>query len=275
MNHTQEVALGERFEFGGNWKRFLDVLDDSRVCEAETSLKEMLEISSLAGRRFVDIGSGSGLFSLAAHRLGASVHSFDYDPQSVSCTRELKRRYAPQSADWSIESGSVLDTSYLGDLGQFDIVYSWGVLHHTGRMWEALRNIEPLVSPGGRLFIAIYNDQGGQTRRWKTLKALYNRHRFLRLPLTTYALIKAWWISIVKDTLKGAPLRSWNAYKEVNRGMSPWHDLVDWIGGYPFEVAKPEQIFDFFRSKGFRLDRLHTCAGGHGCNEFVFTRITA
>ena len=54
------------------------------------------------------------------------------------------------------------------------------------------------------------------------------------------------------------------------RGMSYWHDLIDWIGGYPFEVAKPEQVFEFMRLRGFQLERLKTCGGGLGCNEFVF-----
>jgi 2-polyprenyl-6-hydroxyphenyl methylase/3-demethylubiquinone-9 3-methyltransferase len=56
------------------------------------------------------------------------------------------------------------------------------------------------------------------------------------------------------------------------RGMSPWRDVVDWVGGLPFEVAKPEEIFEMFQQRGFSLDRLRTCAGGLGCNEFVFSR---
>ena len=88
-----EVARGERFEFGKNWGRFLAVLNDERISEAEASLKSMLKVEGLTGKSFLDIGSGSGLFSLAARRLGARVHSFDYDPQSVACTAELKRRY--------------------------------------------------------------------------------------------------------------------------------------------------------------------------------------
>ena len=54
--------------------------------------------------------------------------------------------------------------------------------------------------------------------------------------------------------------------------MSVWHDWIDWIGGYPFEAAKPEEIFALLRTQGFRLDHLITCGGGLGCNQFVFTR---
>ena len=118
----QEVSRGERFKFGENWSRFLKVLNDERIFEAEKSLKQMLGIEDLEGNSFLDIGSGSGLFSLAARRLGARVHSFDYDPHSVASTRELKRRYFPEDSDWTVEEGSVLDREYLESLGKFDIV---------------------------------------------------------------------------------------------------------------------------------------------------------
>jgi len=147
--HQNELNAGERFAFGDNWARFLSILNDERIRMAEESLKRMLEVETLAGKSFLDIGSGSGLFSLAARRLGARVHSFDYDPQSVACTAELKRRYFPDDAQWVVEEGSALDMDYLNRLGQFDVVYSWGVLHHTGAMWQALKNVAPLVAGGG------------------------------------------------------------------------------------------------------------------------------
>lgn len=120
---------------------------------AEQSLCQMLAVSNLTGKHFLDAGSGSGLFSLAAHRLGATVHSFDYDPQSVACTRELKKKYFPENETWVIEEASVLNQNYLSHLGQFDVVYSWGVLHHTGAMWEALGNVAPLVGCCGWAFV--------------------------------------------------------------------------------------------------------------------------
>src|SRR2546426_1571009 len=140
MRHSEEILGGGRFAFGENWARFLALLDDQRIRDAEESLQSKLEVENLAGKSFLDIGSGSGLFSLAARRLGARVHSFDYDPQSVACTAELRRRYFPGDERWTIEGASVLDAAYLASLGPFDVVYSWGVLHHTGHMWQALEN---------------------------------------------------------------------------------------------------------------------------------------
>src|SRR5688572_17419822 len=122
----KEIKEGQRFAFGKNWSHFLTHLDEERIRQAENSLKEMLEIDSLEGKHFLDVGSGSGLFSLAAKRLGASVHSFDYDPDSAACAKQLKQIYFKDDPDWIIERGSVLDASYLKGLGQFDIVYSWG-----------------------------------------------------------------------------------------------------------------------------------------------------
>src|SRR5450432_3200778 len=128
--HAAEVASGERFEFGKNWAAFLAGMNDARIAAGEQSLREMLQIDSLQGKTFLDIGSGSGLFSLAARRLGAKIQSFDYDPASVACTRELKARYYPEDENWTVASGSVLDADYVNSLGRFDVVYSWGVLHH-------------------------------------------------------------------------------------------------------------------------------------------------
>lgn len=273
QQHQKEIAQGNRFEFGLNWSQFLKSLDEERIAEAEVSLKQMLGLTDLKGLTFLDIGSGSGLFSLAARRLGAKVHSFDYDPASVACGTELKRRYFPDDPEWAVEQGSALDQAYLKTLGQFDIVYSWGVLHHTGSMWEALANASSCVKDKGRLFVAIYNDQGGASRAWLAVKVAYNKlPKPLRFLVLGPASVRLWGPSTVKDLLRGKPFQTWRTYKKW-RGMTPWRDVVDWVGGLPFEVAKPEEIIDFYKEKGYTLLTLKTQAGGLGCNEFVFVKI--
>ncbi len=270
--HEQEVSAGDRFEFGRNWTKFLSQLDDLRIKVAEDSLKRLLGIPDLQGKSFLDVGSGSGLFSLAARRLGATVHSLDYDPQSVACTTELRRRFFASDSQWRVEQGSALDPEYLRSLGAFDVVYAWGVLHHTGSMWQALGNMAPLVQQNGQLAIAIYNDQGTKSRRWTAVHRTYNRlPPALRFVVLWPSLAFLWTRPTLKDFVALQPFKTWREYHK-NRGMSAWHDLVDWVGGYPREVAKPEKIFEFYRERGFELTYLQTQAGSMGCNEYTFIR---
>lgn len=252
----------------------------------------MLGRQRLDGVRFLDAGCGSGLFSLSACRLGAHVVSFDVDPQSVACTEELRRRFAPEADRWEVRHGSALDEAFLAGLGTCDVVYSWGVLHHTGAMWDAIERVSRCVAERGQLWIAIYNDQGAISDRWRRVKWLYQRvPPWLRLPYVL--LVGACWaawrlcclrlpiaLSGVLLRLAPAPLQpkppgppaSGGSGSGRNRGMHWWYDLVDWIGGWPFETARPEEVIRFLQERGFELRDLRTCGGGLGCNEFLFER---
>jgi 2-polyprenyl-3-methyl-5-hydroxy-6-metoxy-1,4-benzoquinol methylase len=261
----------ERFEFGKNWNRFRTVIDDGRLQQAEVSLISRLGSDNLVDRRFLDIGSGSGLFSLAARRLGAEVVSFDYDALSVSCTNALRERHFSNDSDWRVEQGSVLSKEYLSSLGTFDIVYSWGVLHHTGAMWQAMANVAPLVRPGGLLYIAVYNDQGSTSVRWKSVKRTYVRSNLM----TRIALLglSAGWLILDKIFRVGRRSAPPKGVTVTERGMSRFYDLIDWVGGYPFEVAKPEDVIDFYRRHGFACRETVLVGAALGCNEFVFEKL--
>ena len=260
----------DRFEFGENWAKFLSVVDEDRIRVAVASVQAITGRQRMDGLRFLDIGSGSGLFSLAARRLGADVVSFDYDKHSVECTREIKRRYAPDDPHWRVESGSVLDPAFLSTLGTFDIVYSWGVLHHTGSMWPAIENAIGRVAQGGTFSIALYNYQPKWTPRWTAIKKMYLRLPAWLRPLYTAAMMAPHELpSMVRH-----PIRQYRFIKEYGhaRGMSYWRDLVDWVGGYPFEAATPQQVVDFCRERGFLLFFLTTDGAGWGCNQFGFVQ---
>lgn len=262
-----------RFAFGQNWLRFLDRVGDERIRAAEESLRAALREDDLHGRTFLDAGCGSGLFSLAAERLGAErVHAFDHDPDSVACTERIRQLHSYGGAAWRIERGDLTDAAYCSSLGTFDVVYSFGVLHHTGAMWRAFDNLVPTVAPGGLLYLSIYNDQGLASRRWARVKRLYHRLPPRLRPL--YAGV-VWTPFEARDAARGAlhgPREYLRTWTHRDRGMSRWHDIVDWVGGYPFEVARPDQVFERGRAHGLELVGLFTVRSALACNTYLFRR---
>jgi SAM-dependent methyltransferase len=263
------------FEFGANWRRFLSGINAERIDVAVSSVQRLTGLSTLDGLRFLDVGSGSGLFSLAARRLGAHVLSFDLDPEAVACTEELKCRYAPNDPRWVISRGSVLDEAFMASLGLFDIVYSWGVLHHTGAMWKAMAVALDRVDQRGRFCIAIYNHQRRMTPVWISVKRGYQyvpdslRPIYVAAAATPLELRAAvGGLVHPREYLKG-----WMNYARMSqRGMSRWRDWVDWVGGYPFEAATPDDVVAFCVERGCLLYSITTRGSSHGCNEFGFLR---
>ncbi len=270
------------FAFGKNWRGYVTKVDDERIAAAIRSLQLLLRCDTLGGMTFLDAGCGSGIFSLAAYRLGANVLSFDLDPDSVAATRELQERYASGSTTWVVQSGSLTDQSFLKSLGRFDVVYCWGVAHHTGQMWAVIKSLCSLVNENGLFIIAIYNDQLFVSRVWREVKRVYQRLPVILRPVYVVGVgsvtfFKRFVVTIMASiwrviTFKNpcVPFLNWTRETQ-SRGMDGWHDLVDWVGGWPFEVARPEDVFRFIRDRGFFLSEL-TTNQGHGCNEFVFTR---
>jgi 2-polyprenyl-6-hydroxyphenyl methylase/3-demethylubiquinone-9 3-methyltransferase len=263
------------FSFGKNWQRFIKGFNDERAKRAEESITEFLGKEKIQGKTFLDIGCGSGLFSYAAYNLGAKkVVSFDADPFSVKCCRYV-HKMAKSPRNWEIYEGSVLDKDFLSKLGRFDIVYSWGVLHHTGDMWNAIRNSARLVAGNGLYYIAIYNEVGGPigSRFWLKVKKLYNSSP----GPGKYAMELAYmWanMGIMIARMKN-PISGIKGYK-ADRGMSWKTDIIDWLGGYPYEFATPVEIIEFMKSNfpDFGEINIRT-TNGIGNNWFLFKRHSA
>jgi len=273
-------TTSEGYDFGSNWRSFIDHhLTDERRQEALDSLPAFLRQSSLEGATFVDIGCGSGLFSWVAYKLGAKrIVSFDVNPNSVACCKQL-RADEGEPTNWEVLEASVLDDETIRALGEFDIVYSWGVLHHTGEMWHAIENAASLVKPGGLMWIAIYNRADGvglysdrrvgSSRFGEREKVFYNRLPKMGQRAMDYSAATG---MVTAYLLSGRnPIREIRQHKQ-NRGMSWLVDIRDWLGGWPYEYASVEEIFSFVREGfGYTLENVISTNSLRN-NEYLFRR---
>jgi SAM-dependent methyltransferase len=267
---TDLTQRDAHFEFGENWLDYSKTITPEKIQRACETLHRL--IPNLAGKSLLDIGSGSGLFSLAAVRLGArSVVAIDLDENSVAATRALLAKEAPGKA-WTSRQASVFDLSP-GATGTFEVVYSWGVLHHTGDMWRAIRTAASLVAPDGLFALAIYR-KTPLCSLWRIEKAFYTRS-----PRAVQAALRACYFGVftLGLLLTGRnPKRYFRDY--APRGMTMSNDIHDWMGGYPYESATTEEIEQFVAGLDFQLLRCFpvkvNMAGalGVGCSEFVFLR---
>jgi SAM-dependent methyltransferase len=260
-----------RYAFGKNWAEFIEkdfsqsVVDDSRA-----HLAQFIRMESLKGLTFVDIGCGSGVHSLAAYLMGADrVFSFDYDADSVATTKKI-HEYAGSPVNWMVAQGSVLDKSYMEGLPKSDIIYSWGVLHHTGDMWAAVRNAVIPMKPDGLFYIALYSSDiyvEPPPEYWLKIKRQYNRagsfgKRWMEVQYVMRFLI-------IPELIAGR-----NPFEVVRkyapRGMTYWTDVKDWLGGYPMDFASLRDTQDFCKDE-LGLDLVNVLTG-EGCTEYLFCR---
>ena len=256
--------VSSHFAFGENWADFARSIDETRVVQAEHDLQRI--VGDLRGKTFLDIGCGSGIHSVAVARLGAKVTAIDLDPRSVETTRAVAQRFG---SIIEVTLASVFDIER-----QFDVVYSWGVLHHTGAMWDAIAHGARLVAPDGRFALALFA-RTPLCDLWRREKRYYTKSS---RPVQTVirGCYKAAFITALLATGRN-PTR-YIAQYQTNRGMSWRHDVHDWLGGYPYESASPEQVSAFVEPRGFTRSAQFIHRGplaglfGTGCNEYLFTR---
>jgi 2-polyprenyl-6-hydroxyphenyl methylase/3-demethylubiquinone-9 3-methyltransferase len=268
------------FPFGENWKHYLDShFDETHLKQAMASLQTFLNCENLAKRSFLDIGCGTGLFSLAAQQLEAStVVSFDVDPESVACCQRLRKQVG-QPENWKVFQASILDEDIFDKISPADIVYSWGVLHHTGNMKKALKQACALVKEEGLFYVAIYNHtkyhlkdhrdgRFGSSAFWKKEKPFYLK---ASRPLKYFLEILFIGLFALKTLFNGKNPREEARKLGRLRGMNWLIDLRDWLGGWPYECATAEEIRSFFKEEGFILLRENTHKDLRN-NEFLFRK---
>jgi 2-polyprenyl-3-methyl-5-hydroxy-6-metoxy-1,4-benzoquinol methylase len=264
--------VSAHFAFGENWASYAGLIDERRIKEAKDGLVRLLGEGTLAGKSFLDLGCGSGLHAVAAAQLGAShVVALDIDPAAVATARAVLHRHTPD-ASFEVRELSVFDLAP-ERFRRFAVVYSWGVLHHTGAMREAIERAARLVEPGGLFAFALYH-RTRMCRLWTVEKRWYSHAspRAQTLARKTHiALLR------LAFRLTGRDFPSYVANYKSMRGMDFAHDIHDWLGGYPYESIAAPEVETMMQRLGFEHVRSFTSPitlglFGSGCDEYVYRR---
>ncbi len=257
------------FTFGKNWQRFLRSYTPERQKIASECLLSFLQMSDLKGKSFLDIGCGSGIHSAAAFLAGAErVYSFDYDRDSVAATEQLRKHHGSPT-NWTVTQGSVLDETFMRNFSTFDVVYAWGMLHHTGDQWQAMRNATLPLGQQSRLYIALYAKEAyTDWQHWIEVKRRYNAASKVRKILMEIHYI--WKTILGRKILNIFTLPKIIWQYQHSRGMDFMTDVRDWLGGWPTEFSSVPEVMDFANNQlGLELVNLHT---GEGNSEFLLVK---
>jgi SAM-dependent methyltransferase len=261
MNMTQQ-----RFAFGKNWQLYAqNALTQQKVSEARNSFRKLFAGIDLRGKSFLDVGFGQGLTLFLAQEMGAKVFGIEIDAENIGALTTTAHLFAhcqfPQT-----HIVSILDESFIKEHkqnGQFDIVHAWGVLHHTGDMRRALDNSAELVKNGEYLVLAIYNKHWSSPI-WKVVKWTYNVAprwmQWVAIYLFYPIIYLAKWMVTRENP------------KSNERGMDFWYNIIDWVGGYPYEYASISEVNALVSRHNFVCLQVIPAQVPTGCNQFVFRK---
>lgn len=253
-----------RFSFGKNWQSYSrNAITKERLNQFRRDFDVLFKGIGLKDKKFIDIGFGQGLAMLTAADKGAAVVGIDIDADNVKALDAARQKMGGVQKPVT-DIASILDDDYVGQFNShYDIVHSWGVLHHTGNMEKGFENACSLVAPGGYLVCSIYN-RHWSSPIWKRIKYLYNRS-----PLFVQNLFIGLFYPVI---FFAKYLATGKNPKQKERGMDFFHDVIDWVGGYPYEYASKDEITALVTQKGFQSVRISPAAVPTGCNEFVFKK---
>lgn len=248
------------FKFGKNWKNYSNKITKVNIEDSLRDLKYLLKSLKLKNNlTFIDVGCGSGVHSIAAKKLGFKVTSVDRDKTCIITTKKNFNKFY-NSNKTTIFQDDILNTKVFK---KYDIVYSWGVLHHTGNLWKALNNVKKLVKKNGYLIISLYKKTAFD-RMWVFIKRYYNKFRVFRYFINI--LFMPFFFYISKKS------------RSYRRGQNWYFDAIDWLGGYPYETMSPEKMK--FHFSGFQMIYIsrnkpmkYKGFFGSECAEFIFKRI--
>jgi 2-polyprenyl-3-methyl-5-hydroxy-6-metoxy-1,4-benzoquinol methylase len=270
-------AVESHFKFGENWSSYSNLIDEDRIRSSVEGLQKLLGNGRVSGKRFLDIGCGSGLHSFAALLLGAKeIVATDLDADSVRTTEKVLAKHAAGKS-CRVMQISVFDlpAQFLSNQLQpdFDVVYSWGVLHHTGAMGEAISKVAAMVKPGGLFAFALYR-KTPYCGLWRAEKKWY-----AKTSLRQQEIARAIYVMLFRlgCFVTGRSFKKYVAEYKKMRGMEFLHDVHDWLGGYPYESISPPQVDRLLHELGFSLERRFVRSGltgvlGSGCDEYVYKK---
>lgn len=264
----------QQFDFGENWVDFSNAVSSESFNQARQQFLELTGEVINEDKSFLDVGFGQGFNLLSATVQGMDVVGCDINPKCAEALKINVEHFGLDGANEKvhIHIGSILDDSTislladdtLSDNGQFDIVHSWGVLHHTGNMNKAIDNAVSLVKPGGHFVVALYNKHW-TSPIWTGIKWFYCHVPSFIQKAMVHTLYGVIWLAKLVVTRK-------NPFK-MQRGMNFYHDVVDWVGGYPYEYASQKEVVEMLKMHGMSLEKVIPAEVPTGCNQFVFVKL--